>query len=132
LLEAGVNVKVVQTLLGHENLNITQVYLSIADQALYDAVKKLDKYDSNTSRDRHEKLSSEAQESCPTPSNSSRRSNDPWTEALRVTIGPNNLCESLGNDEVEEVELSKLPVIDKAAANHLRRLLQNDTRQHKK
>ena len=29
LLEAGVNIKVVQTLLGHENLNTTEVYLSL-------------------------------------------------------------------------------------------------------
>jgi integrase/recombinase XerD len=42
LLEKGVNVRTVQELLGHENLGITHVYLSITNQSLHDAVSKLD------------------------------------------------------------------------------------------
>ncbi len=42
LLEAGANIKVVQELLGHENLATTEVYLSITNQSLRDAVNLLD------------------------------------------------------------------------------------------
>ena len=42
LLEKGANVKVVQELLGHENLATTEVYLSIVNQSLHDAVDLLD------------------------------------------------------------------------------------------
>ena len=42
LLERGANLKVVQQLLGHENLATTEVYLSITDQSLRDAVGLLD------------------------------------------------------------------------------------------
>ncbi|MFC1942646.1 tyrosine-type recombinase/integrase [Chloroflexota bacterium] len=42
LLERGANLKVVQQLLGHENLATTEVYLSITDQSLRDAIGLLD------------------------------------------------------------------------------------------
>lgn len=42
LLERGANIKVVQELLGHENLATTEVYLSIVDQGTRDAVNLLD------------------------------------------------------------------------------------------
>jgi integrase/recombinase XerD len=42
LLESGVDIKVVQTLLGHANLNTTEVYLSLTDKRLYDAIKQMD------------------------------------------------------------------------------------------
>jgi len=42
LLEAGCNLKVLQELLGHANLGTTEVYLSIVNQGLKDAVKLLD------------------------------------------------------------------------------------------
>jgi site-specific recombinase XerD len=42
LLERGANLKVVQELLGHENLSTTEVYLSIVDQGTRDAVNLLD------------------------------------------------------------------------------------------
>ncbi|MBA7638415.1 Tyrosine recombinase XerC [subsurface metagenome] len=42
LLEKGANIKVVQELLGHENLATTEVYLSIVNQSLHDAVNLLD------------------------------------------------------------------------------------------
>jgi integrase/recombinase XerD len=52
LLERGVNLKVVQELLGHENLATTEVYLSITDHGLRDAVNLLgDKPTRRTSRD---------------------------------------------------------------------------------
>jgi integrase/recombinase XerD len=44
LLESGANIKVVQALLGHENLNTTQAYLAITEKSLYGAVKQLDKH----------------------------------------------------------------------------------------
>jgi site-specific recombinase XerD len=43
LLEKGANIKVVQALLGHENLATTEVYLSIVNQSLHDAVNLLEK-----------------------------------------------------------------------------------------
>jgi integrase/recombinase XerD len=43
LLERGVNIKIVQELLGHENLATTEVYLSIVNQSLHDAVNLLEK-----------------------------------------------------------------------------------------
>ncbi|MFC2019518.1 tyrosine-type recombinase/integrase [Chloroflexota bacterium] len=42
LLEAGVNIKVVQQLLGHENLTATEAYLSITDERLHEAIIKVD------------------------------------------------------------------------------------------
>ncbi len=42
LLEQGTNLKVVQELLGHENLNTTEIYLSVTNRALYEAVNALD------------------------------------------------------------------------------------------
>jgi integrase len=42
LLEKGANLKVVQKLLGHENLATTEVYLALTDKSLHDAVKLLE------------------------------------------------------------------------------------------
>jgi len=42
LLERGANIKQVQELLGHENLATTEVYLSITNQGLREAVDLLD------------------------------------------------------------------------------------------
>ncbi len=42
LLDRGANIKQVQQLLGHENLNTTEIYLSVTDEGLRDAVNLLD------------------------------------------------------------------------------------------
>jgi integrase/recombinase XerD len=44
LLESGVDIKAVQAMLGHKNLNTTEVYLSLTDQRLHDAIKKREQY----------------------------------------------------------------------------------------
>jgi len=49
LLERGANIKQVQELLGHENLATTEVYLSITNQGLRDAVNLFDKQPSRQS-----------------------------------------------------------------------------------
>lgn len=42
LLEGGTNIRVVQDLMGHENLNTTQLYLSINDAARKEAIRRLE------------------------------------------------------------------------------------------
>ncbi len=42
LLERGVDIRIVQALLGHENISTTSMYLSVSDQRVKDAVKVLD------------------------------------------------------------------------------------------
>jgi site-specific recombinase XerD len=53
LLEKGANIKVVQELLGHENLATTEVYLSIVNQSLKDAVRLLDDREEEPQQDKH-------------------------------------------------------------------------------
>ena len=43
LLEAGTNIRYIQSLLGHSNLNTTQIYTSVANDQLKKVVSPLDK-----------------------------------------------------------------------------------------
>jgi len=52
LLEKGANIKVVQELLGHENLATTEAYLSLTDRGLRQAVELLDDEHSNKAKNR--------------------------------------------------------------------------------
>lgn len=132
VLESGTNVKVLRSLLGHRNLNTTEGYLSLTDRELYAAAKRLDERNSKAPEGNgQEKPSAEGQVVRPVPSSASSGSLDPRTEALLVAIDPTNLRQVVGTDKVEEVEFTKVPIIDKAAADHLRRLLQDDARRHK-
>jgi integrase/recombinase XerD len=42
LVEKGISLRIVQDLLGHDNLNTTQVYLSVTDKNKREAIKSLD------------------------------------------------------------------------------------------
>jgi len=51
VLESGTNVKVLQSLMGHENLNTTEVYLSLTDRELFAAAKRLDERNYKVSKE---------------------------------------------------------------------------------
>lgn len=128
VLESGTNIKVLQTLLGHENLNTTEVYLSLTDRELFAAAKRLDQHNNKaTAEHEQEKQDSTKQNvSAFSGSSANGRSCDPWVEALRVALNPANLNQALDPKKVEEVQLARSPVIDKNVADRLRELIKND------
>ena len=129
VLESGTNVKVLQALLGHENLNTTEVYLSLTDRELYAAAKRLDERSSKATTEREqEKRETADQNSRSVSSGANGRSRDPWVQALRVALDPVNLNQALDPKKVEEVQLARLPTIDMNAADRLRELLKQDPR----
>jgi hypothetical protein len=123
---------VLQALLGHENLNTTEVYLSLTDRELYAAAKGLDERNSTVTTEHEQKKPESGKQSVhAVPGDSTSGSHDPWTEALRVALDPANMCQALKPENVEEVSLAQFSPIDKDAADYLRRLLQNDIRRAK-
>jgi integrase/recombinase XerD len=131
VLESGTNVKVLQALLGHENLNTTEVYLSLTDRELYAAAKRLDEHNFDVPiKNEQDEPTSEVHEGRVAPVGGNRSTNDPWVAAVQVALEPANLCQALKSDGAEEVPLKKLPIIDKAAADNLRKMLQNNTLRH--
>jgi len=132
VLESGTNLKVLQSLMGHENLNTTEVYLSLTDRELFAAAKRLDERNYKvTKKTGQEKPDSGKQSACAVPGGAAIGRRDPWIEALRVVIDPTNLCQALQLEKVEEVQLSNLPVINRATIDQLRGLLVNNTHHRK-
>jgi integrase/recombinase XerD len=129
VLESGTNVKVLQSLLGHENLNTTEIYLSLTDRELYAAANRLDERNNKTTiESRQEKRDSGAQSIRDFHSGVINGSdNDPWIAALRVMLDPANLCRALEPDKVEELQLSKLLVMDQDTVNRLRGFSENNS-----
>ena len=121
VLESGTNVKVLQSLMGHENLNTTEIYLSITDRDLYAAAKRLDAHHNRVTKGNgQEKPNSEVQSVRAVLSGTaSGGNNNPWATALRVMLDPSNLCHALEPGGVEELQLANLPVMGKAAVNRL-------------
>jgi len=133
VLESGTNVKVLQSLLGHENLNTTEIYLSLTDRELYAAANRLNERNNRAAVENgQEKRNSETQSVRDFPSGaSSGNNNDPWAAALRVALDPANLYRALEPEKVEEVRLGQLPLVDKNTADRLRELSANNIRRHK-
>jgi hypothetical protein len=133
VLESGTNIKVLQSLLGHENLNTTEVYLSLTDRELYAAAKRLDEHNRKGSKEnRQETRNPRIQNVHNVRGGATSKSiDDPWTAALRVALEPANLCQALDPARVTEPQMDQLPILDKAATDRLRRLLQNDARHNK-
>ncbi|MBA7710234.1 Tyrosine recombinase XerC [subsurface metagenome] len=129
VLESGTNVKVLQSLLGHENLNTTEIYLSLTDRELYAAANRLDERNNRVAIENGQKKRDSGTQSVRDfPRGAVSGSNsDPWTAALRVMIDPTNLCQALEPGRVEELQLANLPVIDKAIMNRLKRPSKNET-----
>lgn len=81
VLESGTNIKVLQSLLGHENLNTTEVYLSLTDRELFAAAKRLDEQKGKAPEGNgQEKPDSGKQNACTVPGSAASGTLDPWTE----------------------------------------------------
>jgi hypothetical protein len=122
VLESGTNVRVLQVLMGHENLNTTQVYLSITDKDLHAVAERLDKHANMTAAKKERESSGEIEEK--QAGNGSR--DDFGIVALQMILHPDNLCRALVPEGVGELQLDKLPVVSKSNADRLRGLLRND------
>jgi len=100
---------------------------------LFAAAKRLDERNYKVAKETgQEKPDSGKQNACAVPGGAaSGSSGDPWTAALRVALEPANLCQVLQSEKVEEVQLSSLPVINRATADQLRGLSINNTHHRK-
>ena len=105
VLESGTNIKVLQTLMGHENLNTTETYLSLTDKDLYAAAKRLDE---------HSKKAINA---------GLPEKTDSQMQLIKTMLDPSNFSQALHSSEVEEIEVNKLPAMDKTCADKLRKAL---------
>jgi integrase/recombinase XerD len=108
VLESGTNIKVLQTLMGHENLNTTEVYLSLTNRELYAAAKRLDEYSKRTS-----------EENAP-------ESTDLQIQQIQKLLDPRNVFQALNPSDVEEVEIDTSLMIDKACADRMLKALQKN------
>ena len=142
LVEGGANIRAIQELLGHADLKTTAVYLGLAPKHLEEAIRILDSPAETNRQDTttisrpsattklHKRPDSAIQHDnnqvFPNIATSESPAN-PWIEALRVMLDPANLDQALKPDKVKELQLAKLPVMDKAAVNRLRGLSENKT-----
>ncbi|MDP2916698.1 MAG: tyrosine-type recombinase/integrase [Dehalococcoidia bacterium] len=137
ILDRGGNIRAVQQLLGHESLGTTETYLAVTNNGLRDTVNLLDKTRRNsggepsevdahvTPRNQVGPIGGTQNNSATQPSHVSYNTSTggsadgPWIAALRATLDPANLCQALEPERVEELQLDKLPVMDKAAVSRL-------------
>lgn len=143
LVEGGANIRAIQELLGHTDLKTTAVYLGVVPKHLEEAIRILKNPAESSRQDNTRALQplaaiqprgrpdSAIQHSQTFPSVAASGSAEPWIAALQVALDPTNLCQALKPERVEELQLAKLPVIDKAAANRLRGLSANSARRCK-
>ncbi len=98
LVENGTNLKVVQELMGHENLNTTQVYISVTDKSKREAIKSL-----------------EIQPESSTPNGLTPEVENTVIEPISIelpkALDPTNIIQALKPGSVEDIDLSKLPAI---------------------
>jgi len=133
VLESGTNVKVLQSLLGHENLNTTEVYLSLTDKELYAAARRLDEHNNRTQKyEGRVESDSEIQniKSVPIDATSINHSG-PWIAALKVMVDPTNLFQAMKPEHVEELQLEKLSVAKDDSANRRLSISNNQGRNSK-
>ncbi len=90
LVENGTNLKVVQELMGHENLNTTQVYISVTDKSKREAIKSLE---------------------IQTKPEAKNVIIEPISIELPKALDPTNLVQVLKPGSVEDIDFTKLPAI---------------------
>jgi len=141
LVEGGANIRAIQELLGHTDLKTTAVYLGLAPKHLEEAIRILESPAESNRQDTttilqppattklHKRPDSAIQHGHTFPSAAaSEDSANPWIAAIRVTLDPANLCQALEPDKVEELQLAKLPVMDKVTMNQFLGLSGNKVR----